>query len=146
MLEAKAECSVRNGGEFLSKDSALLRNAELVQGKIFEDQLKQELTQYIIPATWISVDFLPLLTSGKTDRKTISMILEGLAGRAGPVPAISINSQPEPGHHVEIEEVFRGILSESRPIPSHLIHLDQTCRSYGVDSLSAMEIVARCRE
>ena len=118
VLEAKAECSVRNGGEFLSKDSALLRNAELVQGEIFEDQLKQELTQYIIPATWISVDFLPLLTSGKTDRKTISMILEGLAGRAGPVSAVSSNYNQKPVITLRSRRCSGAFSANSAPSPA----------------------------
>ena len=74
------------------------------------------------------------------------MSLEELAGPADPGPDVSSNSQPESGHHAEIEEVFRDILSEVCRIPKQLIQRDRTCRTYGVDSLSAMEIVARSRE
>ena len=60
VLEVKTACRVKNGEEPPSGVSALFGDAELVNGEMYEDQLKHGLPPYMIPATWISVDSLAI--------------------------------------------------------------------------------------
>jgi amino acid adenylation domain-containing protein/non-ribosomal peptide synthase protein (TIGR01720 family) len=109
------------------------------------DSLSDQLPLYMIPTLWVVVEAIPLNTSGKMDRAKLSHWVEGLDGKAieeimsggeGDVAVAPVTVMEKHFH-----TVLRGVLG----LPPNQIRLNRSFLALGGDSISAMQVISRCR-
>lgn len=106
----------------------------------FADQTKAQLTklpQYMIPSIWLPVSKLPVLPSGKTDRKRLVAFAEsmddGLLKEYLPKEETSEIS-------TEAEFELRAVWSTLFQTPAEEIHANTTFHALGGDSITALNL------
>ena len=114
--------------------------------KKVKDSLSSNLPSYMVPQHWIIVENIPLITSGKLDRVLAKRVVESIAEEMAEIEANAIEDktlEPDSDDAMTIE---------LREIWSHVFHktpkgigLEQDFESLGGDSLTAMDLVARCK-
>lgn len=115
-----------------------------------QKQLNQLLPKYMIPSIWVLVNKLPLLSSGKLNRKEVA---QWLADLNEPDAESILNSRQierdnsPPGQlFTELEGKIMAVWSRVLNVPLEKVSLDREFLSLGGDSISAMQIVSQCRK
>lgn len=118
--------------------------------RLIVDKLKAHLQfvlpGYMVPTVWIVVDRLPLLISGKLDRKTISSWIQtmdiGTYNDLAQNPDANGTSEIIPG---SLADTLRCLWSEVLNTPSDRIGMQTSFFSLGGDSLAAMRVASRAK-
>lgn len=121
-------------------------NSELASSKT---RLASNLPDYMIPNIWVVLLRLPMLSSGKIDRKEITSWVEGMSSETYQICSRSFDAPVSD----EVSSFTPGsLISELRLAWSHVLNVpigsigaSTTFFSLGGDSISAMQIVTRCR-
>jgi non-ribosomal peptide synthase protein (TIGR01720 family) len=100
---------------------------------------------YMIPAIWIIIEAWPLLTSAKLNRKRVQEwlldmnddVYRGLIGVAG--------IQARDSQASSTEHKLRNIIGRVLNIAADLIPPDKSFLALGGDSITAMQVMAQCR-
>lgn len=102
---------------------------------------------YMVPTVWIVVNSLPLLSSGKLDRKRTSQWLDGLSAETyqRAVPA-DTESQSQDTSVSPREEILRSVWARVLNLAVEQIGLNRSFLSLGGDSISAMQVMGQCRK
>jgi len=110
--------------------------------------LSEKVPHYMVPSTWLAVNEIPLLSSGKLDRKKVSRWIEEISEE-------DFNQSMDSGNKLEdttimpatlIERQLQSIWSEVLNLPSEKIGLNQSFLTLGGDSISAMQVISLCRK
>ncbi|KAJ5429495.1 AMP-dependent synthetase/ligase [Penicillium cf. griseofulvum] len=122
------------------------KKAELVPG--IRDHLSARLPTYMVPAVWLCVEALPLLPSGKLDRKGISTWVAGmesdpdLQNNASVAVVGTEASQPTNDREEALAAVYSRVLN----IPLNLLNLNESFLALGGDSIAAMTCIGLCKK
>ena len=112
------------------------------------DHLGQTLPSYMIPAVWIVVEAMPLNTSGKLDRNRIVKWVERLGTdfyhRIAADENLTNDADQQPA--TDMESKVGAIVSAILNIPSRQLSMMQSFIGLGGDSITAMQLVSRCRQ
>jgi len=112
-------------------------------------RISTRLPTYMVPSTWICVEALPFLTSGKLDRKTVTKWVEDMK------EDLYLQILKETGSSddddavkpaTEIESHLLSIWSRVLNVPSSRISLNHSFLSLGGDSISAMTCMNQCKQ
>ncbi|KAJ5379175.1 hypothetical protein N7509_012294 [Penicillium cosmopolitanum] len=120
--------------------------AKIVPG--IRESLSGRLPTYMVPAVWLCVEALPLLPSGKLDRKGIATWVSGMendpdVGTAGNGVVLEAEmSQPAN----EIEETLTAVYSRVLNIPQNHVSLTESFLALGGDSIAAMTCIGLCKK
>ena len=109
----------------------------------FKDFLSTRLPLYMLPQHWIIIEDIPLMASGKMNRRLVKDLVEGLA-----LESHDKYFEQQPTHKnldKHIETHLRNIWSSVLQRDVADIGVEQHFISLGGDSFTAMELVARCR-
>ncbi|KAK4139158.1 uncharacterized protein C8A04DRAFT_40942 [Dichotomopilus funicola] len=126
------------------------------------DAIGDVLPGFMVPSVWVVVGQLPLMASGKTDRRFLGGCLQGMSaevyaactGQAAPSTAASGTPSAGAATHSDtqsdgltpVESTIRGVWAAVLNVPAHTINPDSgSFIKSGGDSISAMEVVAQCR-
>ena len=117
------------------------------QTAIIRDAMWQELPAYMVPSIWVVVGAMPTLESQKLNRGRVKQWLENVARQTY---LDIVNASVDADERVELsatsmETQIREVWSEVLDIPSSQIRYDVPFYSLGGDSITAMQVVARCR-
>ena len=103
------------------------------------DQVKEQITKlpnYMVPSIWLPVSRLPVLASGKTDRKKLIALAEDMAdGLLKYLPAeeaLDISTEAE----FELQSLWSTLFQ----IPAEDIHANSTFHALGGDSIAALNL------
>ncbi|KAL4967242.1 uncharacterized protein BDV14DRAFT_198344 [Aspergillus stella-maris] len=111
-------------------------------------ELEQRLPKHMIPTLWIVVERLPLLSSGKLDKRATQAWLNSLDEETcAHVQALS-NSVSRPASSsptTPIESILHQLWAEVLKCPPSDIPMDLSFLRLGGDSISAMHVVSRAR-
>ncbi|OJD14205.1 hypothetical protein AJ78_05419 [Emergomyces pasteurianus Ep9510] len=108
------------------------------------------LARYMIPAVWLPVAYLPLLPSGKTNRKEILKLVESMEDsqvaryqdlQSTSVDGTSDNSAPETNEERLLQSAWGSIFSCSLDS----VGTTSSFYSLGGDSIAAINLVSECR-
>jgi amino acid adenylation domain-containing protein/non-ribosomal peptide synthase protein (TIGR01720 family) len=108
------------------------------------DRLYGLLPNYMIPSNWIVVGNIPLMVSGKLDRRQIQNWVENMSSEI--YQQISeAETRYSDGEGTIIEQQLREIWGTALNLPSSQIGLSQSFIRLGGDSISAMQVMSSCR-
>lgn len=116
------------------------------------DKLQSALPAYMVPTTWIPVQNVRLLPSGKMDRRGIkrwladmdSTTLQQIADLQS-FPTDTVRALEEELFPGDTAKQLRAIWSEVLNIPEHTIGARRPFLALGGDSISAMRVVSKAR-
>jgi len=103
----------------------------------------------MVPSIFIAVEDIPLLPSGKLDRKSVSKWLEEMTDELYSL-VIQINETPQEHEHcqdmpaTEAESKLRLVWGRVLNLPIEKIQLNRSFLSLGGDSISAMQVKSQC--
>ncbi|KAL4757180.1 uncharacterized protein BDW70DRAFT_163771 [Aspergillus foveolatus] len=147
-LISSAQCS-------LVDEEAMQRQgmAELIE---VQASLESQLPPYMVPQTWAVIKTLPMLVSGKIDRKKITAWVEAIDAATynrimSDYDKIKRREVAAPERLLEpkqndTESILRDILSRVLNIPAHEVDLSRSFTSLGGDSITGMGIVSHARK
>jgi amino acid adenylation domain-containing protein/non-ribosomal peptide synthase protein (TIGR01720 family) len=105
------------------------------------------LPAYMVPGVWLSVESMPLLSSGKLDRKRAAKWLEEMD--EDPQFALNGDEELDPAVYTPLNETER-LLAEAWSrvlnIPMHRLKLTENFLKLGGDSLTAMTCTSLCKK
>ncbi|CAI7598016.1 unnamed protein product [Penicillium pancosmium] len=108
--------------------------------------ISYSLPDYMVPNLWINLKTIPLLSSGKIDRKAIRSWVQSMASDTYRVltksQKSSENNEIVPG---SLADRLRDIWSQVLNVPLEQIDLGSSFFSLGGDSISAIRIVSRAK-
>ncbi|KAI4198548.1 MAG: hypothetical protein LQ350_005207 [Teloschistes chrysophthalmus] len=106
-----------------------------------KDCLSGRLPPYMVPSNWIILRAIPLLPSGKLDRRLIKDWIEHMTDDI--FRHISMNSEDTEIHGSDLEQRLQIIWSKVLHLPK--IGLDKNFLYLGGDSISALQVASQCR-
>ncbi|KAG8160684.1 hypothetical protein KVR01_008948 [Diaporthe batatas] len=110
--------------------------------------LTEMLPPYMVPSTWLPVEFIPRLQSGKLDRKQtakwVDDMSEELYRQLNPVTAAGISGDIVFSSKTELElhKIWIHVLN----LDPERLGLRQSFLSIGGDSISAMQVMSECKK
>ncbi|KAI1262508.1 hypothetical protein F5Y18DRAFT_397403, partial [Xylariaceae sp. FL1019] len=110
-----------------------------------EEKLSLRLPQYMIPSVYMPISKIPLTPSSKTDSRR----LREFAGTLSDDFACMHQSAPSSGKRQPANDIERELQSAWASVLGHEasnIGMDESFMALGGDSISAMQITARCRK
>ena len=108
------------------------------------ERLCEHLPAYMIPSNWVVLQKLPLLPSGKLDRRQIEKWIENMSADIyHQISDIEIEKcNPDA---TSVERRLQVIWGNALNLPPDQIGLQQPFLHLGGDSISAMQVMSRCR-
>ncbi|PYH65934.1 nonribosomal peptide synthase [Aspergillus vadensis CBS 113365] len=101
---------------------------------------------YMVPALWVPVNTIPLLPSGKLDRKKVRRWVETLDDatyeQIANVGSKASGRGPSTPAEFELRRIWASVLNR----PEENISMERSFQSLGGDSISAMQVIAQCRD
>lgn len=124
------------------KKIAVQADLEAIRARILA-----RLPLYMVPTVWVAVASLPLLASGKLDRKLTSQWLNDMSDETyqQAMPS-NASSQLQNETASPLEKILRFIWARVLNLPEGQISLDRPFLSLGGDSISAMQVMSQCRK
>ena len=107
------------------------------------DQLATSLPQYMIPSIFMPLKAMPLMTSGKIDRRELRSLVVDLSMEE--LIAYSREKQEKLGPATHMENTIRQLWAKALSIPEEWIGTDDNFLQLGGDSILAMKLVAAAR-
>ena len=133
-----SSCSLINKGQRL----------DLARSKVAKarELLAEQLPGYMVPSIWVLVESLPILVSGKLDRKQTTTWLEKMDEQMYK-SIISADEESEAAApQTATAQVLREVWAEVFDMPVASIKFTESFLSLGGDSISAMRVMAKCRK
>ncbi|KAL2134934.1 hypothetical protein VTI74DRAFT_10341 [Chaetomium olivicolor] len=114
-----------------------------------QERLSQKVPVYMVPAIWIVVNSIPLMpASQKVNKKMVSEWVRGMKQTTyEQIASLSAGSSSDemPDMNTSLEERVRNIWSDILNVGPHTIGPNTSFLRLGGDSISAMQVVTRCR-
>ncbi|KAK4133596.1 non-ribosomal peptide synthetase [Trichocladium antarcticum] len=119
-----------------------------------QEHLRARVPAYMVPSTWIVLRAIPLLSSGKLNRKSMIGFVEGMSGATfDKINAACANTNREDGNEetqsstqsVSIDERLKSIWAQVLNIAPERIGRNVSFLQLGGDSITAIQVMARCR-
>lgn len=121
-----------------------------------QDRLREKLPAYMVPSTWLVLEGIPLLPSGKLDRNSVAKFVDSLSEEVldkitdSSQPADKAVSQPQSNQlsqtpQIPLDETLKTIWSQVLNISPDRIGPSVSFLHLGGDSITAMQVMAKCR-
>ena len=108
------------------------------------ERLCDHLPAYMVPSLWVIVQKLPLLPSGKLDRRQIEKWVEDMTSEVYHQISDITEDNNSTGASL-IERQLQAIWAKALNLPAEKIPLHQSFLHLGGDSISAMQVMSSCR-
>ena len=109
-----------------------------------QDRLAELVPPYMVPSAFLPLETVPMTPTGKVDRRRLREDGPKMYWQQLNAQRTSLEEESEPKS--ETEEVLQKVWSRVLNLPLNTIGLDAAFTRLGGDSISAMQIVSRCRE
>ncbi|KAF2678227.1 amino acid adenylation domain-containing protein [Lentithecium fluviatile CBS 122367] len=132
-----------NGCQLLQ--GSRMKTARRLVAKV-RDTLSDQLPPYMVPSTWAVVERIPMLVSGKLDRKQVANWVQNLDAETH-ANITGVETQEEPPMPSSftarlLQQIWARVLN----LAMEDIKPDQSFIALGGDSITAMQVMARCRK
>ncbi|KAH6623991.1 hypothetical protein B0J18DRAFT_409502 [Chaetomium sp. MPI-SDFR-AT-0129] len=136
----------------------ITRTAASAVAKV-QDRLREKLPAYMVPSTWLVLEGIPLLPSGKLDRNSVAKFVDSLSEEAldkianASEPAEKVVSRAQTTQvsqipqtpQIPLHETLKTIWSQVLNISPDRIGPNVSFLHLGGDSITAMQVMAKCR-
>ncbi|EED20874.1 nonribosomal peptide synthase, putative [Talaromyces stipitatus ATCC 10500] len=109
------------------------------------DTISSVLPIYMVPALWVAVNRMPMLPSGKLDRKKVRAWIESLDDSTYEQIANMGSQAVGRSPSTPMENLLRAIWANVLNRPEEQISMERSFQSLGGDSISAMQVMSKCR-
>ncbi|KAI9902278.1 hypothetical protein N3K66_001630 [Trichothecium roseum] len=113
---------------------------------IIQDDLAETLPPYMVPSSWLIVESIPLLLSGKLDRKSAETWLSTLDVETYKAAVCADGSEDVVEPESEVEHLLRGVWSSILNLDEETTPTNRSFISLGGDSITAIQVMTRCRD
>ncbi|KAK3290246.1 uncharacterized protein B0H64DRAFT_452780 [Chaetomium fimeti] len=117
-----------------------------------QDRLREKLPAYMVPSTWMVLQNIPLLPSGKLDRNSVARFVEGISedtldkiNGARATGQAQETGSTSPQRSLPLDERLKSIWSQVLNITPERIGRNVSFLHLGGDSITAMQVMAKCR-
>jgi len=110
------------------------------------NRLSERLPAFMVPSTWIPVESIPLLPSGKLDRRGVLSWLEKIDEKTYETIMEADNDEDDTTPATETSLLLQQIFCRVLNIPLQRVKLSSSFLSVGGDSITAMQVMAMCRK
>ena len=139
------DISVSDNATWLIEDDTRLKEAQTRLEKA-QLQIVEDVPSFMIPALWIIVERIPTKSASVPDRVLVNEWLEKMDGKTYRQVLDSTNSSSSSEDQGAISILLRRVWSEIFGITTESIHEHDSFLSLGGDSISAMQVMAKCRK
>lgn len=108
------------------------------------DALSSHLPPYMVPSNWVVLQDIPLLASGKLDRRRMTFLIEDMP-EAIHRELSGIENEDDKVQGSELEQRLQLVWSKILHLPVEQIGLDKNFLYLGGDSISALQVASQCR-
>lgn len=129
----------------LLQDESRVKKAQ-AQLKDVREFVSDRLPVYMVPALWIAVEAVPLLVSGKLDRKQVERWIEKMDDDQYRKSTANDNDAQEKAPITETVQQLREVWADVFNNPVDEIDPSRSFMSQGGDSLISMSIIAKLRK
>ena len=145
-LSLKSLATSKAGDVELELVDALSRATAARQLTEIRNHLESHVPSYMVPSVWTVVYGIPLTLSLKINKRKITTWLENMSEEMCR-EAMNLNSADEPSHEASttMEQRLKEIVAKVLNIPVDQVLLNRSFIGLGGDSITAMQVVARCR-
>jgi acyl carrier protein len=137
------ELTATNSKSISGSLDVVVREASAFHTSAIRDRLCGLLPAYMIPSNWVIVQKLPLLSSGKLDRKRIEKWVADMTTEV--YHQISDIADEEASEGSILEQQLQKIWATTLNLPPEQIGLNKSFLFLGGDSISAMQVMSSCR-
>ena len=110
------------------------------------ERLGSYLPLYMVPTKWVFLQKLPLLPSGKLDRRYVARYVENLNEETyRQICDIEVERKDDGQQATGVEKQLQMILSYVLNLPIEQVGLHQSFLHLGGDSITAMQVMSQCR-
>ncbi|EEP79830.1 predicted protein [Uncinocarpus reesii 1704] len=121
-------------------------NKVRIQLNYIRDSLSDQLPPFMIPQIWVVVRGIPLLASGKLDRKTAMTWVDNIDENTYE-QIMGIDDENKDAEEASgVAKLLQKIWSTVLNVPLNKVKLNQSFMSLGGDSITAMSVMSRCRQ
>ncbi|KAI0194210.1 acetyl-CoA synthetase-like protein [Astrocystis sublimbata] len=106
------------------------------------ERLAETLPSYMIPTAYIALSHLPIQATGKADRRQLRQLAASTSRIAGQNPSHE-KGIAEPQN--ELERTLRSVWAQVLNVNEGSLSVEKEFNHLGGDSISAMQVVSRCR-
>lgn len=110
-----------------------------------QERLRDHLPPYMIPSKWVVLRQLPLQPSGKLDRRQIISFVDGMSDEVHAKISVATDNVKPSQASSSIERQLQAIWAHVLNLSPDSVGLNQSFLHLGGDSISAMQVMARCR-
>ncbi|KAF2757245.1 nonribosomal peptide synthase [Pseudovirgaria hyperparasitica] len=111
-----------------------------------QETLMGQLPSYMVPSVWAVVESLPLLPSGKLDRRVVTTWVETMDDTTYDKISGIDGSSDSGSPATKLGKLLQEIIAKVLNIPEKRVVQNQSFLSLGGDSITAMQVLARCRK
>ncbi|KAB8255070.1 hypothetical protein BDV32DRAFT_154598 [Aspergillus pseudonomiae] len=109
---------------------------------VWDEKLAESVPTYMIPSAYIPLKRFPMTATGKTDRRRLREAASKMFWEHAIPDGDAERMQPTSEEEQDMLEVWSEVLN----IPPNKISTDAAFTRLGGDSITAMQVVSRCRE
>ncbi|OGM49402.1 hypothetical protein ABOM_003515 [Aspergillus bombycis] len=109
---------------------------------VWDEKLAESVPTYMIPSAYIPIERFPMTATGKTDRRRLREAASKMFWEHAIENGGTERIQPTSKEEQDMLEVWSEVLN----IPPNKISTDAAFTRLGGDSITAMQVVSRCRE
>ena len=119
------------------------------ESKLAQDRLSTLLPSYMVPSIWITIQSIPLLASGKLDRKMVSTWLDSMSEDLyrqiiDAIESDSSHAEADKQPVTDMENQLRMVWARVLNLNQDQINLSRSFLSFGGDSISALQVIGHC--
>lgn len=113
--------------------------------ELVREHLSGRLPHYMVPSNFVVLQKIPLLPSGKLDRRRVTNWIEEMDDNIFREVAGVQAEEDEDGQGSELEQRLRAIWSKILQLPLKEVGYNKGFLAMGGDSISALQVSSRCR-
>lgn len=110
-----------------------------------QERLRDHLPPYMIPSKWVVLRQLPLQPSGKLDRRQIISFIDRMTDEVYAKTSVATDNVKTSQVSSSVERQLQAIWAHVLNLTPDSVGLNQSFLHLGGDSISAMQVMARCR-
>ncbi|KAI2087706.1 hypothetical protein LOZ35_006030, partial [Ophidiomyces ophidiicola] len=120
--------------------------AALSDLSLIRERLRRRLPPFMVPTRWVCFKEVPIMPSGKLDRRQIIRFIEGLEERDEPSPLVVQEKEAKGISTIDVVAELQKVYSYVLKLSSEEVEAENSSFLHlGGDSISAMQVMAKCR-